>query len=125
MYHLLAVGCGGFLGASSRYLLSLWINRFDTHGFPLATLLINLTGSFLIGLLSELFSSSDPEQKRLQLFLMTGLLGGFTTFSTFSLETVTLYQAGNSVTALLYLLLSVGCCLIGTVSGKLLAHVVL
>lgn len=120
MLNALAVGCGGFIGAISRYLLSIFINRINPVNFPVSTLIINLIGSFLIGMLTQLFSMMYPSNKRLLLFLTTGILGGFTTFSTFSLETVNLYQNGNTLFAVLNVALSIALCLSGTVLGKLL-----
>ncbi len=121
MLNALAVGCGGFIGAISRYLLSIFINRINPMNFPVSTLIINLIGSFLIGILTQLLSNMYPANKRLLLFLTTGILGGFTTFSTFSLETVNLYQNGNTLFAVLNVALSIVLCLSGTVLGKLLA----
>jgi len=121
MFNTLAVGCGGFIGAISRYLLSMFINRVNTNSFPISTLIINVLGSFLIGLLTQLLINSYPNNKRLQLFLTTGIFGGFTTFSTFSLETINLYQNGNTIYAIANVVLSIAFCLAGVVLGKLLA----
>lgn len=121
MLNALAVGCGGFIGAITRYLLSIFISRINPMNFPVSTLIINLIGSFLIGILTQLLSNMYPANKRLLLFLTTGILGGFTTFSTFSLETVNLYQNGNTLFAVLNIVLSIAMCLSGTVLGKLLA----
>lgn len=120
----LAVGCGGFIGAVARYLLSATINRFNIGNFPISTLIINILGSFLIGLLSQLFSSMYPDNKKMLLFLTTGILGGFTTFSTFSLETVNLYQNGNTIYAVLNIFFSLTFCLSGAFLGKMLAKIV-
>lgn len=62
MGNLLAVGCGGFLGASARYLVSLAAGRLDTRGFPLGTFAVNLAGAFLIGFLSELLARACPDR---------------------------------------------------------------
>ncbi|OPX41984.1 putative fluoride ion transporter CrcB [Ruminiclostridium hungatei] len=121
MLNVLAVGCGGFIGTISRYLLSTLVNRINPVNFPVSTLIINVIGSFLIGMVTQLFSNLYPHNKRLLLFLTTGILGGFTTFSTFSLETVNLYQNGNTLFAVLNVVLSIAFCLSGTVLGKLLA----
>jgi len=123
MLNALAVGCGGFIGAVSRYLLSIFINRFNTSAFPISTLIINILGSFLIGVLTQLLLNSYPNNKKLQLFLTTGILGGFTTFSTFSFETINLYQNGNTIFAITNVILSIVFCLAGVLLGKMLAKV--
>ncbi len=120
----LAVGCGGFIGAAARYLFSVFVNRFNTGNFPVSTLIINILGSFLIGFLTQLFFNLYPDNKRLLLFLTTGILGGFTTFSTFSLETVNLYQNGNMLYAALNIIFSIIFCISGAFLGKMLAGVI-
>ncbi|PYG86860.1 protein CrcB [Ruminiclostridium sufflavum DSM 19573] len=125
MLNVLAVGCGGFLGAASRYLLSIFINRYNTSAFPVSTLLINILGSFLIGLLTEILMVQFPDNKKLQLFLTTGILGGFTTFSTFSLETINLYQSGNTALSVLNIILSIVFCIGGAVLGRILAKMLI
>ena len=87
MQNLLLIGCGGFLGSVCRAVLSGAVAKFCPD-FPLATLCVNALGSFLIGVLLSLNLSEN-----LRLFLVVGTLGGFTTFSTLSLECWTLWQA--------------------------------
>lgn len=111
MLACLYVGMGGFIGSILRYLIGL-IPLKTTHGFPILTLCINVLGAFLIGVISTLAlkKSMNPH---LVLLLKTGLCGGFTTFSTFALETVTLYKNGHSPLAIIYILLS---CLLGIIA---------
>lgn len=107
----LAVALGGGIGAVLRYGFGLLpISR----QFPMATLLTNFLGAFLIGLIAAQAGRMSP---RSVLLLKTGVCGGFTTFSTFSLETVTLLQNGRYGLGMLYVLLSLGCCLTGTAVG--------
>ncbi|MHB8063404.1 MAG: fluoride efflux transporter CrcB [Ruminiclostridium sp.] len=123
MLKVLAVGCGGFIGSISRYLLSIFITRFNTSAFPISTMITNVLGSLLIGLLTELLINLYPSNKKMQLFLTTGILGGFTTFSTFSLETINLYQNGNNFFAIANVILSIAFCLTGVLLGKMLGKV--
>jgi CrcB protein len=101
--NLLLVGLGGAVGAVLRWLISLAI---PTQSFPWATLIINITGSFCIGIIFGLVIQQQLSDQG-RLFLATGLCGGFTTFSAFSLETVGLLQSGKTTAALAYVLASV------------------
>jgi fluoride exporter len=123
MNGFLLVGLGGALGAMSRYGFSTLLNRFWTLGFPLATLLINIIGAIAMGLfvgLSARFIPAGAEQ--LKLFVAVGFLGGFTTFSAFSLDTITLLERGDIAPAILYVALSVVVCLAGLYLGLLLTR---
>ena len=91
---ILAVGAGSFLGGAARYLVSLAVKGLS-KGFPWATLVVNLVGCFLIGLLWGAFSKNGTEGSNWALFLTVGLCGGFTTFSTFSKEALMMLQGGN------------------------------
>lgn len=119
--NVLLVGCGGFLGAVLRYLISCGIGKLFSGRFPLATLLINIAGCFLIGFVTAVFINN----KRAALFFATGILGGFTTFSTFSLETLQLWQNGDTLLAALNIFLSMIFGLLGVVAGKKLAALLL
>ena len=118
MSRFLWVALGGDLGAVLRYAVSLIPVR---GGFPVLTLLTNLLGALLIGFIAGAAEISAPSPG-LILFAKTGLCGGFTTFSTFSLESYTLIKAGQKGTAVLYIALSVGLCLLGIWLGHLAAR---
>src|SRR5690606_31761018 len=94
MYHLLLVALGGAVGSALRHLVNLSALRLAGPGFPFGTLAVNLTGSFAMGVLVELIARRFGASNELRLFLMTGVLGGFTTFSAFSLDTAVLWERG-------------------------------
>ena len=114
------VALGGALGASARYLVNVAVVRLIGHGFPWATIAVNIFGSLLMGALVVTFAHRDL--MRFAPFLMTGILGGFTTFSAFSLDTITLWQRGETLTAVAYVALSVIWSLLALVAGMALAR---
>jgi len=103
---ILSVALGGAIGASLRYGAGLWVARLATPGFPLAVLCVNVIGSFLMGAFA--IWSLERGHSALNPFVMTGILGGFTTFSAFSLEAWTLIERGQIGAMLVYSGLSVG-----------------
>lgn len=105
MINCLLVGAGGAAGAILRYLIGL-LSFPSKNGFPLKTFLINVIGCFAIGIIAALAEKNSLSPK-LVLFLKVGVCGGFTTFSSFALETQTLIQKGSSLIASLYVVLSV------------------
>jgi fluoride exporter len=110
MKYLIFVALGGASGAVSRYLLSNWIHaRWEGH-FPIGTLLVNMLGSFAIGIVYVLLVERQFIHADWRGVLMVGFLGAFTTFSTFSLETITLFEAGNTLQAIGYMLGSAVVC---------------
>lgn len=111
MTNILAVGLGGFAGVTLRYLIGL-IPLNETVTFPIKTFAINVAGCIVIGLIAAVAAKNDSINPHMLLFLKVGLCGGFTTFSTFALETADLMKTGNTMTALIYVLGSV---VIGTV----------
>ena len=98
----LAVGTGGAIGSMLRYAVALWMVERIGPGFPWHTALINVTGSFLIGVVAVYAQSSIGLSPLISAFAMVGILGGFTTFSTFSFDTVTLVADGAGSLALAY-----------------------
>jgi CrcB protein len=106
MLNVLAVGAGGFLGAVCRYLIGL-IPLQESFVFPIKTLMINVVGCLVIGWIAAVGSRHAAFGPQLLLFLKVGLCGGFTTFSTFALETADLMKTGHPVAAILYVVLSV------------------
>jgi CrcB protein len=94
MTNILVVGAGGFLGAIARYGVTLLVARFWTREFPLATFLINVSGSFVLGFFSTLAAEHLEIDPRLRLLVATGFVGAYTTFSTFEYETQRLVEAG-------------------------------
>lgn len=100
----LAVAIGGFLGACLRFLISEWLGSL--HGFPLATLLINLSGSLFLAWFYTLTAEKLPIHPNLRVGIGTGFVGAFTTFSTFTVEVWDLYKAGDVMMAFFYLLVS-------------------
>lgn len=121
--HALIVGCGGFIGALLRYLCSQFLGGISTGPFPLATFVINLVGSFLIGVMSVLLPAAFPNSRLPLLFVSTGILGGFTTFSTFSLETFGLIEESRYLMAGVYAFGSLAVCLVGVCLGRMIARV--
>ena len=119
MEGMLFVGLGGFFGASLRYLLGKAASSQSV--IPAATLAINIYGSFMIGVLSLFSERHGLSRHSVILMLQAGFCGGFTTFSTFSLETFALISQGKMGHAALYAVLSVLCCLFSVAAGRTLA----
>ncbi len=101
------VALGGALGAISRHVVSHWMNSLLGHGFPWGTFTVNIVGSFMMGLIIELGALKFSIGPELRAIIITGFLGAFTTFSTFSLDVATLYERGNFALAALYVTVSV------------------
>ncbi|WP_048649424.1 fluoride efflux transporter CrcB [Nitratireductor soli] len=107
MNHLLIVAAGGAIGASLRHLTGLAAMRLLGIGFPWGTLAVNLVGSFVMGMFIEWLTRRAGTPPELRLFIATGLLGGFTTFSAFSLDVAVLWDRGAGAMAAAYVLVSV------------------
>lgn len=117
---LVQVAAGGAIGAILRYLSNVGATRLLGPGFPYGTVFVNVVGSFLMGVLVVVLAHKGGT--RLAPFLMTGILGGFTTFSAFSLDTFTIWQRGEAATAALYVLASVALSLAALVAGVALTR---
>lgn len=106
MLNILSVGLGGFIGAVCRYLIGL-IPINETTSFPIKTFVINVIGCIMIGAIAVIAAKNSSLNSHILLFIKVGLCGGFTTFSTFALETVDLMKNGNFMLAFTYVLGSV------------------
>lgn len=106
MLNCLLVGLGGFIGAVLRYLISL-IPIKNPESFPINTFIINIIGAFAIGCIVFAVSKNENIDLKLLLFLKVGICGGFTTFSTFSLETAELIKGDSVLTAVIYVIASI------------------
>lgn len=113
----LFIGLGGFLGSISRYWLSTLVHKHAGMDFPYGTLTVNIIGCFAMGLLMTMFQEHFVENPNVRLFLIIGILGGFTTFSSFSFDTLALMKAGNFLSAGVNVVVSVTACLSATWIG--------
>jgi len=123
MNMILLVAIGGAVGSIARYLMASSIQTATGWEFPIGTVLVNILGCFLIGILYVLLVARPDPRQDLRALLMVGVMGGFTTFSSFSLETVTLAMNGHYTSATLNVVISVAACLVGTVLGIALARI--
>ncbi len=120
MYQLIAIAVGGSCGAVVRFLVSAGLYQWLGRGFPYGTLVVNVVGSFLIGLLTEaLFMQRITHTIDYRAAILVGFIGAFTTFSTFSLETLYLIEQGSFTKAVLNILVSVFACLFAVWIGLL------
>jgi CrcB protein len=121
MTQLLLIAAGGALGAVARFLVAGWGQRLIDGPFPLGTLLVNLVGCVLIGFLATALSGPILLREELRLALLVGLLGGFTTFSSFGYETLALLQDGQVRAAALNVVLNNGLGLLAVWGGVRIA----
>lgn len=103
MLNIFLVALGGALGSVARYLVSVWSVRLAGPSFPWGTLTVNIVGAFLIGLMVETIARRFDASAEMRLFLVTGILGGFTTWSSFTLDAVALFERGDLGLSALYL----------------------
>ncbi|RPI04825.1 MAG: fluoride efflux transporter CrcB [Ignavibacteriae bacterium] len=124
MRNYILVFLGGGLGASARYYLSGTVYRFLPSDFPYGNLIVNITGCFTIGLLMTMMEERFLSDPSLRVFLTIGILGGFTTFSSFSYETVALLRDAEFLRASLNIGASVFGCLAATILGMFIGRFV-
>lgn len=123
MLNILAIFIGGGIGSVSRYLINILL-KAQSLTFPLATLSVNIIGSFILGFIAALFWQKAPVHDTLKLAITVGFCGGLTTFSTFSWEAFDLIKQGEFLFALLYILISVITCVIAVSLGAFLSKYV-
>lgn len=121
--HLFFVGLGGAVGSILRYFISIYISKSYSGEFPLATFFINITGCILIGLFIGLAERYQFINADIRLFLVTGLCGGYTTFSTFSYENLQLIQNNNFIVLFSYIFFSLFIGIIGVWLGNFLSKI--
>jgi fluoride exporter len=125
MNGIILVGVGSFLGGILRYGLSVWVHRIlDNPWFPFGTLTVNVFGCLVIGFLAGIAEARAVFTPELRLFLFVGVLGGFTTFSSFALETFSLARDTQSAAALANIGLQLGMGLLSVWLGNILAHAI-
>jgi fluoride exporter len=120
--HLLLVAAGGGLGAAARYLVNILVTRAFGPAFPWGTLCINVAGCFAMGIFIEWLTQRTNASLELRMFVATGILGGFTTFSAFSLDFAVLWERGAALPAFGYLFASVFGSLLALFLGLWLAR---
>jgi len=118
----LVVFLGGGIGAAMRHGINLAVARLLGTAFPYGTLLINVTGSLIMGLVAAYFAFKGDTSQHWRLFLTTGILGGYTTFSAFSLDAALLYERGEVGLATLYVVASVVLSILGLFAGLALVR---
>lgn len=124
MINYLIVGIGGFFGAMCRYAVAIWIGQKWGRSFPLGTFIINISGSFFIGLLMTFFTERFMVNPQWRLLMVVGFLGAYTTFSTFEYETGRLVRDGEWLIASMNVILSVFIGFVALKIGELIARAI-
>lgn len=122
---VLAIALGGAVGAVGRHYVSVAMTLLMGHGFPWGTIVVNVAGSFLMGVLIETMALVWSPSVEMRALLTVGVLGAFTTFSTFSLDVATLYERGASLQLASYVVASVGVSIFALFAGLRLMRLVL
>jgi CrcB protein len=117
MIQALLVAVGGAIGSLLRYYIGQWTLRLMGPAFPWGTLAVNVVGCFVIGVFAELIARRFNASVELRLLLITGFLGGFTTFSAFSLDAISLFERGEAVAGGVYIVASVGLSMAAVMAG--------
>lgn len=120
---IILVGLGGGIGSVFRYLTSVVVTRYLQTIFPLATFMVNVSGCLIMGVLLGLFERQQITSPDLKFLFITGFCGGYTTFSSFASDNISLFQSGNSPTAFLYIAASILLSLLAVWLGLSLAKV--
>lgn len=121
----LAISMGGALGANARYLLASWAATQWGTDFPVGTLVINVSGSCILGIYLTLVTERFTGHEAARLFVATGFLGAYTTFSTFSVEALRLIETGDAAAGLKYIVASVVLSIVAAAIGMIVAHALL
>lgn len=122
MLHMFLVALGGAAGSVCRYLVGQWSLRLFGPAFPWGTLIVNVAGSFAIGLLVELVARRFNASTEMRLLIVTGFLGGFTTFSAFSLDVISLVERSTTLVGVTYVIASVAVSLAAVFAGLALGR---
>ena len=126
MYNAIFVGIGGFIGAVSRYLLGSYVHTLTKHlPFYFSTLTVNVFGCFLIGIISQIFEKQIDINPEIRLFLMAGILGAFTTYSTFSNDTLNLFREQRVLLSVLNIFSHIFLGLAGVYFGRIMIKVII
>jgi len=122
MESVLIIGIAGFIGANVRYFVATWAAQQYGTTFPWGTLIINLTGSFLLAVFTAYAGNRLALDPRIRLFIAVGFFGAYTTFSTYANDSVGLLRSGAWINAVVNVLLTNGLCLIGALIGLMLGN---
>ena len=122
MTQVLAIGIGGAIGSLLRFWMSTWVHSFAGRGFPYGTLTVNVLGCLVMGVLFVLFTERFSDNAVLRAGILIGVLGGFTTFSSFSIETFNLMEQGAYIKAVSNMVLSLVLCVGSTWLGVILGR---